>query len=51
MPTIGNGDGDDDDDESMKLDIRAKLFAVSLGLIGVSVLAAEIYLRPASRRT
>jgi two-component system phosphate regulon sensor histidine kinase PhoR len=31
----------------VKLDIRAKLFAVSLGLIAVSVLAAELYLRPA----
>jgi two-component system phosphate regulon sensor histidine kinase PhoR len=31
----------------MKLNIRGKLFAVSLGLIGVSMLAAELYLRPA----
>jgi two-component system phosphate regulon sensor histidine kinase PhoR len=31
----------------MKLDIRAKLFAVSLGLILVSMIAAEVYLRPA----
>jgi two-component system, OmpR family, phosphate regulon sensor histidine kinase PhoR len=31
----------------MKLNIRGKLFAVSLGLIGVSILAGEIYLRPA----
>jgi two-component system phosphate regulon sensor histidine kinase PhoR len=31
----------------MKLDIRAKLFAVSLGLIAVSMIAAEAYLRPA----
>jgi two-component system phosphate regulon sensor histidine kinase PhoR len=31
----------------MKLDIRAKLFAVSLGLIAVSMVAAEAYLRPA----
>jgi len=31
----------------MKLNIRGKLFAVSLGLIGVSMLAGEIYLRPA----
>jgi two-component system phosphate regulon sensor histidine kinase PhoR len=31
----------------MKLSIRGKLFAVSLALIGVSVLASEIYLRPA----
>jgi two-component system phosphate regulon sensor histidine kinase PhoR len=31
----------------VKLDIRAKLFAVSLGLIAVSVIAAELYLRPA----
>jgi len=30
----------------MKLNIRGKLFAVSLGLIGVSMLAGEIYLRP-----
>jgi two-component system phosphate regulon sensor histidine kinase PhoR len=31
----------------MKLNIRGKLFAVSLALIGLSMLAAEIYLRPA----
>ena len=31
----------------MKLDIRAKLFAVSLGLIAVSIIASEAYLRPA----
>src|SRR3954466_13635955 len=31
----------------MKLNIREKLFAVSLGLIGVSMLAGELYLRPA----
>jgi two-component system phosphate regulon sensor histidine kinase PhoR len=31
----------------VKLNIRAKLFAVSLGLIAVSVIAAELYLRPA----
>ncbi len=31
----------------MRLSIRGKLFAVSLGLIGVSVLASELYLRPA----
>ena len=31
----------------MKLDIRAKLFAVSLSLIAVSTIAAEVYLRPA----
>ena len=31
----------------MKLDIRAKLFAVSLGLIAVSMIASELYLRPA----
>ncbi len=31
----------------MKLNIRGKLFAVSLGLIGVSMLAGELYLRPA----
>ena len=31
----------------MKLNIRGKLFAVSLGLIGVSLLASELYLRPA----
>jgi two-component system phosphate regulon sensor histidine kinase PhoR len=31
----------------MKLNIRGKLFAVSLGLIGVSMLAGETYLRPA----
>ncbi|HTA21100.1 MAG TPA: ATP-binding protein [Polyangia bacterium] len=31
----------------MKLDIRAKLFAVSLGLIAVSTIASELYLRPA----
>ncbi|HVU50298.1 MAG TPA: ATP-binding protein [Polyangia bacterium] len=31
----------------MKLDIRAKLFAVSLGLIVVSMIASEAYLRPA----
>ena len=37
----------DDDDAAMKLNIRGKLFAVSLALIGVSMLAAEIYLRPA----
>ena len=30
----------------MKLNIRGKLFAVSLGLIGVSMLAGELYLRP-----
>ena len=30
----------------MRLNIRGKLFAVSLGLIGVSMLAGEIYLRP-----
>jgi two-component system, OmpR family, phosphate regulon sensor histidine kinase PhoR len=31
----------------VKLDIRAKLFAVSLGLIVVSMIASELYLRPA----
>jgi two-component system phosphate regulon sensor histidine kinase PhoR len=31
----------------VKLDIRAKLFAVSLGLIAVSMIPAELYLRPA----
>jgi two-component system phosphate regulon sensor histidine kinase PhoR len=31
----------------VKLDIRAKLFAVSLGLIAVSMIASELYLRPA----
>ncbi|HLK90828.1 MAG TPA: ATP-binding protein [Polyangia bacterium] len=31
----------------MKLSIRGKLFAVSLALIGVSVMASELYLRPA----
>ena len=31
----------------MKLNIRGKLFAVSLGLIGISLLAGETYLRPA----
>jgi len=31
----------------VKLDVRAKLFLVSVGLIGLSVLAAEIALRPA----
>jgi two-component system phosphate regulon sensor histidine kinase PhoR len=31
----------------VKLDIRAKLFAVSLGLIAVSIIASEAYLRPA----
>jgi two-component system phosphate regulon sensor histidine kinase PhoR len=31
----------------MKLNIRGKLFAVSLGLFGVSMLAGELYLRPA----
>jgi two-component system phosphate regulon sensor histidine kinase PhoR len=31
----------------MKLNIRGKLFAVSLGLIAVSDLAGELYLRPA----
>jgi two-component system phosphate regulon sensor histidine kinase PhoR len=31
----------------MKLNIRGKLFAVSLLLIGLSMLAAEMYLRPA----
>jgi two-component system phosphate regulon sensor histidine kinase PhoR len=31
----------------VKLDIRAKLFAVSLGLIAVSIIASELYLRPA----
>ena len=31
----------------MKLDVRAKLFFVSLGLMVLSVLAAEIVLRPA----
>ena len=31
----------------MKLDIRAKLFAVSIGLIVVSMIASEAYLRPA----
>jgi two-component system phosphate regulon sensor histidine kinase PhoR len=31
----------------VKLDIRAKLFAVSLGLIAVSTIASEAYLRPA----
>ncbi|HVV50820.1 MAG TPA: ATP-binding protein [Polyangia bacterium] len=31
----------------MKLNIRGKLFAVSLGLIGLSLLAGELYLRPA----
>ncbi len=30
----------------MKLNLRGKLFAVSLGLIAVSMLAGEIYLRP-----
>ena len=30
----------------MKLNIRGKLFAVSLGLIGLSMLAGELYLRP-----
>jgi two-component system phosphate regulon sensor histidine kinase PhoR len=30
----------------VKLDIRAKLFAVSLGLIVVSMVASELYLRP-----
>jgi two-component system phosphate regulon sensor histidine kinase PhoR len=30
----------------VKLDIRAKLFVVSLGLIVVSMVAAELYLRP-----
>jgi two-component system phosphate regulon sensor histidine kinase PhoR len=34
----------------VKLDIRAKLFAVSLGLIAISVIAAEVYLRPAIER-
>ena len=32
---------------AVKLDIRAKLFVVSLGLIAVSMIAAELYLRPA----
>ncbi len=32
---------------ALRLDIRAKLFAASLGLIAVSVFAAELYLRPA----
>jgi two-component system phosphate regulon sensor histidine kinase PhoR len=32
---------------NVKLDIRAKLFAVSLGLIAASVVAAELYLSPA----
>ena len=31
---------------AMKLNIRGKLFAVSLALIGVSLLAGELYLRP-----
>jgi two-component system, OmpR family, phosphate regulon sensor histidine kinase PhoR len=31
----------------VKLDVRAKLFVVSLGIIAVSVLAAELSLRPA----
>jgi two-component system phosphate regulon sensor histidine kinase PhoR len=31
----------------VKLDIRAKLFTVSLGLIVVSMVASELYLRPA----
>jgi two-component system phosphate regulon sensor histidine kinase PhoR len=31
----------------VKLDIRAKLFAASLGLIVVSMVASELYLRPA----
>jgi two-component system phosphate regulon sensor histidine kinase PhoR len=31
----------------VKLDVRAKLFAVSLGLIAVSMIASEAYLRPA----
>src|SRR5688572_9000442 len=31
----------------MKLNIRGKLFAASFGLIAVSLLAAELYLRPA----
>jgi two-component system phosphate regulon sensor histidine kinase PhoR len=30
----------------VKLDLRAKLFAASLGLIAVSMIAAELYLRP-----
>jgi two-component system phosphate regulon sensor histidine kinase PhoR len=34
----------------MKLNIRGKLFAVTLGLIGVSMLAGELYLRPAVER-
>jgi two-component system, OmpR family, phosphate regulon sensor histidine kinase PhoR len=35
----------------LKLDIRAKLFIVSLGLIAVSLVAAELYLRPAIEGT
>jgi hypothetical protein len=31
----------------MKLNIRGKLFAVSFGLIALSLLAGEFYLRPA----
>jgi two-component system phosphate regulon sensor histidine kinase PhoR len=31
----------------MRLNFRGKLFAVSFGLIGLSLLAAELYLRPA----
>jgi two-component system phosphate regulon sensor histidine kinase PhoR len=31
----------------VKLNIRSKLFAVSLGLIAVSLIASEVYLRPA----
>jgi two-component system phosphate regulon sensor histidine kinase PhoR len=36
---------------ALRLDIRAKLFAVSLGLIAVSVLVAELYLRPAIEKS
>jgi two-component system phosphate regulon sensor histidine kinase PhoR len=35
----------------VKLDIRAKLFVVSLGLIAISMIAAEVYLRPAIETT
>jgi len=31
----------------MRLNLRGKLFAVSLGIIGISILSAEMYLRPA----
>jgi two-component system phosphate regulon sensor histidine kinase PhoR len=35
----------------MRLNLRGKLFVVSLGVVGASILAAEIYLRPAVEST